>query len=193
MHRLRIFGLGNTLGPMEDDDSSSDERRAPLPTLSEVVYTPPNPDGSNKACKNCVFYATGRGQCYIHSPGLTIAPLAVCGYHVFCFAPMRIFTSVVKMLPLTPEQSGLIETTAGTSCDSCCYFAASKGEGQNGECMATVDEHGMPAAVEAKGCCARYDQKEEMLVDIVLGPNALQAESGDEDEDTDSGEYELED
>jgi len=188
MHKFRLLDALNA--PEEDMDSPSDNQRAPLPCPSDVLYTPPNPDGSNKKCGNCVMYATGRGQCYIHEPALSIRPTSVCGYHVFCFAPMRMFTSVVSMQALTPEQSGLIQTEDGTSCSSCKYFAKDPRE-QGGECMAVIDPSSLPAFVEEKGCCARWTLGAPSLSEMLDESMEEEEEEEDLDEDEDLADDEA--
>ena len=160
MHKLRLLDFLD-----RDEDSLSGEERASLPTLPEVMYTQPNPDGSAKACRNCVMYATQRGQCYLHDPGLSIRPNAICSYHVYCPTPMRIFTSVIPMRPLQPDESRLRDTEGGAACEGCCYYA---GGDEKGECMAAVGEWGEPAKVEAKGLCSRWECEEEEEFDFEI-------------------------
>jgi hypothetical protein len=185
---------------MDDDDSSSEDQRAPLPTLAEVLYCPPNPDGSHKMCGNCFAYATGKGQCYIHDPTLVIRPTSICGYHVFCFAPLKMFTSLVKMQPVKPEFSGLQQTEHGVDCDGCKYYAetgeatdAGEVSHEVGECLATCDSMGMPGRVEAKGACARWKRNaEKELVEFGGGEEDEALPVGDGGEG-DEDELELED
>lgn len=121
----------------------------PQPTLAEVLYTPPNPDGSTKSCGNCVLYETARQTCYIHDPKLIISPEMVCGYHVYG-EPMERFEYRLPMLPVTPEQSGLVLVEGGTSCSSCKYY-----DQLESQCHATQND-GEPPFVDPLGCCARW-------------------------------------
>lgn len=151
-----------------DDDSSSDMERASLPTLSEVLYTPPNPNGMNKMCGNCVFYAYAQKRCFLHSPSLAIDTAAVCGYHVYSQVQRRVWLEAPNLQVVTPQQSGLVQTQgAGAACDNCEYYAAKEGE-NDGECMATVDGTGLPSLVEGKGCCARWNVRRETSVEEVF-------------------------
>lgn len=132
------------------------EHAAPetLPRQVDCCYTPPNPDGSKKACANCVMYATGDRSCYIHDPNLPIDEMDVCNYHVFG-QPMVSFEKRLPMLPLQPEQSGLISTEDGTSCSSCVHY-----DTVHSRCFALANEfHNDYAEVEPLGCCTLWEQR----------------------------------
>lgn len=133
---------------------------AQLPTLVQIVYTPPNPDKTRKACSNCVQYATAARQCYIHHPEQVIQPAQVCNYHVWTPSPMPTFPRRLPILPLTPEQSGLVSVPGGTSCDICLAYSAI--DMDFGVCSAARDENIVPAVnatVETLGCCAKWTPK----------------------------------
>ncbi len=123
-----------------------------LPTLSDVVYTPPNPDGSRKLCNNCCLYVRPAFRCILHAKSQVVIPHAVCGYHVFGRV-LEAQPAGFLALALTPQQSGLIPTT-GTSCDRCVWYEPTRGKA-GGVCHG-AQEDGEPAPVEALGCCSRW-------------------------------------
>ncbi len=125
-----------------------------IPTLSDVLYQPPNPDGSRKRCDNCcMFLPNGLSpRCFIHAADKFISSQMVCGYHVYG-TPMAVHPRVGRAVPgVEPELSGLI-WTLGTSCDRCVWYQAE--DEDTGLCMSVREGDG-PAEVEALGCCARW-------------------------------------
>ncbi len=128
---------------------------ASLPTPSEVLYSAPNPNGTRKACINCVLYIPRTRVCAIHAANVGVHPNAVCGYHVFG-EPNGNTLKRVNMLPVDPKTSGLVRTTGGTSCDSCAHYTP-MGQTQ-GVCDAVrgFDAEEPQAHVESLGCCARW-------------------------------------
>jgi hypothetical protein len=119
---------------------------ARLPTLPEVTYAAPNPEGSRKACRNCVFFATADQACLIFAKDVTVKPTMVCGYHV----PGSPGKDWIKLPldPQDPKMAGMIPTKDGTSCDLCTYYDVGRCRGVSG-----------PNKVQAKGCCTRWSQK----------------------------------
>lgn len=140
---LQVWVDPNMLDP--DIDPAS------LPTLPELLYAFPNPDGEGKKCGNCVSYARGDQRCFIHEPSLKIADNQVCGYHVNG-EPVERFDRTPKMDPVTPEFSGLVTTLDGAYCGVCCHFSM-------GECNAAQEEGGF-ARVEDLACCARWKARD---------------------------------
>jgi hypothetical protein len=122
------------------------------PTLSDVVYATPNPDGSRKACANCFLYIGAVGRCVIHAPDLPIRPSAVCGYHVFG-VPLEEMPPMIEVEPQDPALTGLINAH-GTSCDICTWYERKTKD--RGICHGVIDDKGAPAGVQALGCCARW-------------------------------------
>lgn len=133
---------------------------AKLPFLWGVLYAPPNPDGSQKKCGNCYLFLKEKQACAIHDPQIVITDGMVCGYHLFG-EPLS-FSSPVSVEPISPELSGLADLTAlnGSSCSSCKFFEP-KGR-INGLCHAIANERKgkPPQAVQALGCCARWEVRE---------------------------------
>jgi hypothetical protein len=123
----------------------------PLPSLEEVMYAPPNPDGSRKSCGNCWKFVT-TGSC-VEVEG-DISEDQVCGYHVFgtpfAAAPP---SGADKM---SQAVSGLITKRGGTSCDIC--KAYDPGDAKGGHCKG-VQKGGKLAVVQARGCCGRWHDK----------------------------------
>ncbi len=134
--------------------------RAGRPQLAEVLYAPPNPDGSRKACANCTFWVPS-GECDIHAPGTVVPGYAVCGYHVYGKPlPARIPRDNIEYC--TPALSGLMTLPGGSSCARCRWFAESSPvQADAGACLAVDDVGGAPASVESNGCCARFMLTEE--------------------------------
>lgn len=126
---------------------------APLPEAWGVLYARPNKDGTFKQCLNCVFYSL-RQSCAIHEPEVVVPPDATCGYHVHG-RPSSEPLKLGVLGPVPPELSGLQQVAGGSSCSRCRWFERS-GAGR-GICLAVLDQHGAPAMVEEKGCCARWE------------------------------------
>lgn len=117
---------------------------ADLPEPWGVLYAAPNKNGERKSCGNCRFAKNGATKCEIlPSP---ISREMVCGYHV----PAGELAN--------PKLSGLTTVPGGTSCDTCRFYEGDDDE--NGTCHGVVDTSGEYAAVEAKGCCARWEESE---------------------------------
>lgn len=138
---------------MEGKDN--DDGDVPMPSLAEVLYSDPNPDGSRKNCKNCVMMASQTNECYIFDPEFKVKPDWVCGYHVYG-EQMREFRYRLPIHPAIPEKSGYVEAKEGSSCDLCKYY--DKIDQDSGKCAA-VYESGKPATVAALGCCTRWVMK----------------------------------
>lgn len=131
-----------------------------LPQLWGVLYAQPNGNGERKACSNCRFASAAASPAglLLGSPGaggpvsrcavlpVPITPEMVCGYHIETGGMAD------------PELAGLETVPGGTSCDNCRFYEP-EGE-QVGRCLAVDDEAGEPAAVEAMGCCARWEAGE---------------------------------
>lgn len=116
-----------------------------LPQLWGVLYAPPNADGQRKACANCQHADPEVKKCEIVDA--PIAPAMVCGYHV------------ERGHQVSAELSGLETVDGGTSCDLCRFFYPLHLDGR-GACAAVEGTEGGPAAVDAKGCCARWQARE---------------------------------
>lgn len=138
--------------PKAPGGAQPDAHPAPPPKLSQVLYAPPNPDGSTKNCLNCCLFVSA-GRCTLHGPQQPIKPTQVCGYHVFGDAQdaPAVLTGI---LPVTPAQSGLVDAPQGTACQSCTHYSGDPGQGS---CAAVVDDSGQPAPVQALGCCTRWE------------------------------------
>jgi hypothetical protein len=133
-----------------------DDSGVPLPQKWGVLYAHPNPDGSRKRCGNCMMWTPDAGgRCVIHDPRLQITPSMVCGYHVFG-DPMLEWVDHPGTEPVDPENSGLEEVGAGTSCDTCVFYEARTRH--VGSCHAVAKSNDRPPTpVEAMGCCARWE------------------------------------
>lgn len=132
---------------------SKPKHRLPIaPTPPDVLYAPPNIDGTRKQCENCFLYLFMDERCLIHAADLAIHPLAVCGYHVEG-APLRARPAKMLAIPLDPKLTGLILTDRGTSCDLCSWYE--KKTKDKGLCHGVMVD-GKPASVDALGCCARW-------------------------------------
>lgn len=112
-----------------------------LPQLWGVLYAGPNENGERKMCENCQFFDDEDGDCEVL--GITVTPDQICGYHV------------ESGNYADPELAGLETVKGGTSCSRCRYFD----EGTS-TCEAVEGEDGGTAAVEAMGCCGRWESGE---------------------------------
>ena len=120
-----------------------------LPTLSEVVYTPPNPDESRKYCGNCFMWSKDE-HCLIFSKDKKVVKYGVCNYHIYGKSK-DVWISGAE--PLNPKLAGFLETKKGTSCDICNWY------NDDSTCSIVVDEKYEYADVQLKGCCSRWQNK----------------------------------
>jgi hypothetical protein len=129
------------------------------PTPVEVLYLPPNPDGSRKLCKNCYIWVKNTERCVIHASDKKIAAGAVCSYHVYG-KPITSETAkgFKNVEPVDPSLSGLMTVDGGTSCDVCKFYIEESDD--TGTCKAVADpkDQEKDAGVDALGCCSRWDQ-----------------------------------
>lgn len=130
-------------------------------TLSDVLYAPPNPDRSRKACGNCMFWMMSDEQCFLHDADVIATVDTVCGYHVYGRpTPGGEGENWTRkdIEPVLPEYSGIEQIAGGSSCDRCRWYQQ---EGQtSGLCLATIveDEPDVHPPVDALGCCSRFDR-----------------------------------
>ncbi len=126
----------------------------PLPRPSDVLYCPPNADGTRKKCGNCALWAESDEKCLLMGTEVSVTGDMVCGYHVNGEPQLYVSTLGGKAM-VTPELAGLIRTNdgAGTSCDMCQYYDPRTDK--DGLCKAVYDQ-GKPAKVQPLGCCARW-------------------------------------
>lgn len=155
----------------------SADQPVPRLGLGDVLYSPPNPDGTRKRCSNCVFWLGytgptmshdhaapapgGREECFLHAADVITTASMVCGYHVFgsglqgAARPPR-----ENMAPVLPEYSGLMQPEDGSSCDCCSYFTGvSSLEGTCGVASEPDEPEPMAALVHKNGCCAAWHEK----------------------------------
>lgn len=121
------------------------EKRIPLPTVSDVLYAHPNPDSSIKKCGNCWMWCMDK-RCLIVEG--EIHEGQNCGYHVYGTPRPKWYDVGADMI--TQELAGLTFTEDGTSCSSCIYFTP------RNTCLAVTDDK-KPASIEPLGCCTRWD------------------------------------
>lgn len=147
--------LSITFNQLANLEGKSPPRKVRLPVLNEVLYTPPNPDGSRKACGNCYQWTRDHKCLTVHG---TIAPDMVCGYHVFGL-PQNEWVDLGQS-QVDAHQAGLYrhEAGQGTSCDNCKWSSFDKPP--HGMCAAVTDGGSYPAMIEARGCCARWEDKD---------------------------------
>lgn len=144
--RLPVVNLGR-LGTVE---------RAPLPKPDGALYRHPNPDGSRKACRNCIMWVSEEDRCVIHARGQEVDASQVCGYHIFG-QPMVKWMDHPGIQPVTPDISGLRNAGGGVACGSCRFFQHTGGAG--GLCfgVSRPGDRQPPQPVELQGWCARYE------------------------------------
>jgi len=145
------------------------ESPAKLPKPWGVVYDSPNPDGSRKACGNCMMYITEKGGlCAIHGPDVRMTPDRICGYYVYG-KPMEKMMPMPGMKPVDPKFSGMNRAPGGVSCDVCIYYV--KKDEEKGLCRAVQGEDGGFAEVQAMGACSRYspNPKETSWSEKIIG------------------------
>lgn len=131
--------------------------QAPRPTPGQVLYAPPNPDRSRKMCQNCMLWHASDQQCVVHTRDFIAAPSGVCGYHLFG-RPDGNSGYGGAFGDLSADQTGYVETQAGTSCDLCVNYVL--GPAGQGTCRAVRELDGdMDAVVAALGCCTLWESQ----------------------------------
>lgn len=140
----------------------SPEEGPPRLTLSQVLYAPPNPDRSRKACRNCLLWCE-QDACLIHEAGVVATAESVCGYHVFG-TPGLLVGQWENTAPVTPEYSGLVQTRDGSCCEECRHYQPTPGH-PSGLCQVTYETEPDQTAgeshamVEALGCCCAWEPR----------------------------------
>lgn len=141
-----ILGISSSAVP---ERSSPMAPPPPAPTLPQVLYSRPNPNGEPKACGNCFLWVRA-GACLLYDRKVQIGAQAWCPHHVYgqphdAWEPHHI-------RPLDPRL--IRRSPGGVACDACVHYEPTALEG--GLCFGTMAQLGGPGRVEAKGACARY-------------------------------------
>ena len=129
--------------------------KSKLPMAWGVLYAAPNPDGSRKACRNCMMFSMDN-RCSIHDADLEVTPQHTCGYHVYG-VPMDVRMEHEGLMPVDPKMSGLEVVAGGTSCDICRHIIGDEEDGANA-CAVVATPEGTPQPVAPRGCCARWEK-----------------------------------
>lgn len=133
--------------------------RIPYPSPADVLYDPPNPDGTRKGCYNCYKFHPDATCTEVAG---TVLPTQVCGLYVHGTAVEMTAAQPPAHGPATkvlPQFAGLVDTAYGdgASCDTCRFFARVLEIGDGGLCNALGATDGLPpVVVDARGCCARW-------------------------------------
>ncbi len=128
---------------------------APLPERSQCLYVEPLPNGDRKNCKNCALWVTS-SRCLIHDPVIWVDKEAICGYWVGGKPQEGDLHLNMKLGDfVSPAFSGLTIVKEGTSCDNCKWYEPK--DAGSGRCHG-LEEKGQPPPVQARGCCARWEQ-----------------------------------
>jgi len=131
-------------------DRANFQTTVPLPTLADVLYAKPSPDGSRKQCANCMMWMPEGRQCAIMASSYLVPGDAICGYHVF--GVPKDHERAAGMVPIDPAMSGFEQVRGGTSCDNCAQY-----DSKGSTCHAVVGADGSGnARVAARGCCTRW-------------------------------------
>lgn len=159
---------GDRLGAMLGTDPDPDlVGQVPKPQPDQVGYVRPNLAGARKMCGNCYKFIEG-GLC-LEVAG-KIQPGQVCNYHV-PGQPFPAGTVPPAGLArrMSPRIAGLMQTPndEGTSCNNCRWYGATTGMGDNpmeevGACGRVDDPPGVPATVEALGCCDAWEGAQDV-------------------------------
>lgn len=123
-----------------------------LPTLLELLYVGPNPDGSRKKCGNCWKWAMDQRCLEVEGE---IKEGQVCSLHIYG-KPQDKMVDMGQAL-LSRARAGLIETPEGegTSCDNCKYYQAEESLCRRAR---EPDSPDPGTKVDPKGCCNGWDQ-----------------------------------
>lgn len=122
------------------------------PTLQQLLYRPPNADGSKKRCGNCVFLVAPMKLCLLHPKSQAIHEESLCNYHLYG-DPHDDWEPHSGLEPLTAELSGFREDTGeGAACENCAFFNP-----QNKACQAASGDVESHAKVHALGFCAHHE------------------------------------
>ena len=149
--RDRLLALVNASKPTADDERP---RRIPYPTPEQVLYDPPNPDGTRKRCGSCYKFVSS-GAC-TEVAGV-IAPGQVCGLFVWG-TPQGIEPVIAVARKVTQKAAGLIDTPdgLGTACEICRFVTPQADD--LGLCNAVGSADGLPpVVVDRLGCCCRWE------------------------------------
>ena len=122
------------------------------PTPGEMLYQPPNPDGSRKKCGNCFMFCKEEDKCLIFKKGQKVVESQICRYYVF--GTPRNKWQDMGIDPIDTKMAGLEEVGEGTSCDNCEYFNKNK-------CYRVAPEKGKepPTPVDPLSCCNGWEKK----------------------------------
>lgn len=139
------------------DPGYEEDEPVARPFPGEALYARPNPDGTRKACQNCVQWVESAEQCLLMDEDVVVPAEAICGYHVFG----KLSDGVAEMIlqqrtiaPIDPEFSGF-DTAGGTSCDRCAHYAAMSPA--DGKCKLLLDpDEDTDFTVEPLACCAHW-------------------------------------
>jgi hypothetical protein len=134
----------------------------------QVLYVPPNPDGTRKRCANCPLWRDVSRRCLIHKASQEVTADHVCGYHFYGKPYVDVPSGAEHTEPLSAEVTGLEEVRGGVSCDKCSYFG-------NGYCSL------LSQSVHPMACCSGWTpagelQKAEALPDKQIRQTAAQFE-----------------
>lgn len=142
---------------IEPDAGKDDIKPAPPPSLADVLYVEPAPDGAHRNCKNCVLWVPVMEACTIHGSAVDVTEDSVCGYHVFG-PPSKQWKDFKGIQVVNPKFSGLIHAKGGTACENCRYYNPI--EEEEGVCSAVFKKERTNAHVHPKGCCTRWTKQE---------------------------------
>lgn len=148
-------------------EGRDDPKEAPLPLPSEVLYEGPLPGGENRKCSNCVFWVEPHRQCSLMDTTVRVLGNNLCGLHVGG-KPSQKRWSFPGLVAVEPKRVGFVLAPNGSSCDSCTYYTAT--DDAEGVCAAIKRKQRSDAPprglhVEAKGCCTRWKQKSDIVLD----------------------------
>lgn len=119
-----------------------------LPTVGDVLYSRPNPDGTQKKCGNCWMWCMDK-RCLIVEG--EVMDHQTCGYHVFGTPRPAWYDVGAEMV--MQELAGLtVGDPDGTSCATCVHITP------DSKCLAVRKSVDSPelADVEPLGCCTRW-------------------------------------
>ena len=136
---------------------------APAPRPAGILLARANPDGSRKACRNCIMFVVEE-SCIIHDRSINVTPKHTCGYHVYG-KPMDAWMDHPGIQPVDPAISGLEYVPQGTACDNCFFYEGTRQYGYRGLCHQARDPKDVSkhATVEARECCAAWWPSDKSL------------------------------
>lgn len=132
----------------------SPEQAIPLPTPQQVLYSPPNPGGTAKACGNCALWIPNRQRCFLHAEDVVATKAMLCNHHVYGEPGRAADLPAVNGGFARAEMTGLCLPKGEQACRTCKWFKLASH--QVGHCAAVQDPKFKVFSVQPMARCSRW-------------------------------------